>query len=111
MNLFKKIIQSSLLLIVGLVSYVALAEEPVYIEQAHIILNLGEESDLGAAGAILAFPCEGCAPLRLEINDQTRVYLNGSITDFEGLGNRIDWEGMVFYLPGRFPLVTELFLN
>ena len=111
MNLFLKVIRSSLLVFACLTSNLAIAVEPAYFEQAIIILNLSDKTDTGATGSALATACEGCTPLHIEITPETRVYLNGSPTTFNRLGTRIDWQGSVFYLPGNLPVATELFLN
>ncbi len=111
MNPFIKIIRYSLLIIATLGCCQVMAADTAYIEQAIIVLNLSEKSDAGAKGYVLANACEGCDPVRLEINPQTLVYLNNSPTTFTNLGTRIDWQGSVVYLPGSLPVVTELFLN
>ncbi len=111
MNSFTQFIRCTLLVIVALGCNQAMAAEPSYIEQATIVLNLSEKSDTGATGAALASACDDCQPMRLEINPETRVYLNGAPTSFDKLGTKIDWQGSVFYMPGNLPVATELFLN
>lgn len=111
MNSFTQLIRYTLLVVAALGCSQIFAAEPSYIEQATIILNITEKSDSGVTGAALASACDGCQPMRLEINAETRFYLNGAPTSVDKLGTKIDWQGSVFYLPGSLPVATELFLN
>ncbi|UXY53968.1 hypothetical protein [Pseudomonas tohonis] len=84
---------------------------PKYIESAVIILNLTNKTDEGASGFLLATPCTGCEPLKMQVTNRTALYLQGKPSGFSELGMKIDWQGSVFYEPGTPPTVTELFLN
>lgn len=84
---------------------------PKYIESATLIVSLTSKAGEPVKGYVLTTACPTCAPQRLELNDQTKVYLRGEATDFARLGLRIDWQGSVFYTPTGLPTVTELFLN
>ncbi|MGA4632640.1 hypothetical protein ACPA5B_02030 [Pseudomonas solani] len=84
---------------------------PKYVESAIIILNLTNKADEGTAGYLLATPCTGCEPLKMQVTSQTALYLQGKPANFSELGMKIDWQGSVFYEPGTPPTVTELFLN
>ncbi|WP_337056550.1 hypothetical protein [Pseudomonas sp. USHLN015] len=84
---------------------------PKYIESAVIILNLTNKTDEGVSGFLLATPCTGCEPLKMQVTSQTALYLQGKPSSFSELGMKIDWQGSVFYVPGTPPVVTELFLN
>lgn len=84
---------------------------PKYIESATLIVSLTSKAGEPVRGYVLTTACQTCAPQRLEVNDQTKVYLRGELTDFAHLGLKIDWQGSVFYTPTGLPTVTELFLN
>lgn len=84
---------------------------PKYIESATLIVSLTSKVGEPVRGYVLTTACQTCAPQRLEVNDQTKVYLRGEPTDFAHLGLKIDWQGSVFYTPTGLPTVTELFLN
>lgn len=84
---------------------------PKYVESAIIILNLTNKADEGTTGYLLATPCTGCEPLKMQVTSQTALYLQGKPSSFSELGMKIDWQGSVFYEPGTPPTVTELFLN
>lgn len=84
---------------------------PKYIESATLIVSLTSKAGEPVKGYVLTTACPTCAPQRLEVNDQTKVYLRGEATDFARLGLKIDWQGSVFYTPTGLPTVTELFLN
>lgn len=84
---------------------------PKYIESATLIVSLTSKAGEPVKGYVLTTACPTCAPQRLELNDQTKVYLRGEATDFARLGLKIDWQGSVFYTPTGLPTVTELFLN
>lgn len=84
---------------------------PKYIESATLIVSLTSKAGEPVKGYVLTTACPTCAPQRLELNEQTKVYLRGEATDFARLGLKIDWQGSVFYTPTGLPTVTELFLN
>ncbi|WP_431483465.1 hypothetical protein [Pseudomonas solani] len=84
---------------------------PKYIESATLILSLTNKTGDPVKGYVLATACQTCASQRFEVNDQTKVYLRGELTDFAHLGLKIDWQGSVYYSPDGLPTVIELFLN
>lgn len=83
-----------------------------YIEYANIIINLqtlpGTDS---AKGYLLATPCDTCAPVRIEVDESTELFVNGAPSTAQKLGLKIDWQGAVFFTPGTPPIATRLMLN
>lgn len=104
-----------LALILSVTNGVALADDadrpPKYIEYATLIINIVENGAAGTSGYVLATSCSECAPARIEVNGETRLYLNGRPAQLSDLGLKIDWEGSLFYRESTPPVATELFLN
>lgn len=84
---------------------------PKYVESATLILNLTSKAGEPVKGYVLVMACQTCIPLRLSLNDKSKVYLRGVPADFTSLGLKVDWQGMVSYAPTDLPTVIELFLN
>lgn len=93
----------------------ASAQEPEsehYIEHANIILNIQPQPNSSTAvGYLLATACSTCTPTRIEVNESTALYLNGTPIPPKSLGLKIDWQGAVFFTPGTPPVATRLMLN
>lgn len=102
-----------LIFIINLPAFVTAEEQAEhYIEHANIILNIQQDSSSGSvAGYLLATPCSECQPTRIEVDLRTAIHINGNPVSLDKLGMKIDWQGAVFYLPGKPPVATRLMLN
>lgn len=102
-----------LLFIFNLPTFVTAEEQTEnYIEHANIILNIQQDPSSGSvAGYLLATPCSECQPTRVEVDQRTAIHVNGNAVSLDKLGMKIDWQGAVFYLPGKPPVATRLMLN
>lgn len=83
--------------------------EPIYIEEAKLLLNITKEQS--QQGNILAYRCEKCPAETISINENTLFYKDGRPTTPDQLGLKIDWQGSIFYLPGSPNVATEVFVE
>ncbi|WP_415753532.1 hypothetical protein [Pseudomonas leptonychotis] len=106
------VLLSALIILTSIINASADEPEENYIEFADLILNL--EAIPGsdrANGYVLATACETCQPTRIEIDETTELRLNGDQIPLNKLGFKIDWQGAVFFLPGKPAIATRLMLQ
>ncbi|MBU1284208.1 MAG: hypothetical protein KJ989_01225 [Gammaproteobacteria bacterium] len=103
---------SALVILTSTLSASANEPEEHYIEFANLVLNLEEVpgSDR-ATGYVLATACATCQPTRIEIDETTELRLNGDQVPLKKLGFKIDWQGAVFFIPGKPSIATRLMLQ
>lgn len=111
-KLFLASLTTALTLSLATPVYAQESENEHYIEDAKIILNVQPLTNSSAAvGYLLATACSSCTPVRIEVNESTTFYLNGTPSAGKNLGLKIDWQGAVFFTPGTPPVATRLMLN
>lgn len=112
MNHFGKILFTISAILISTFNAQASEPEELYIEFANIVLNLEKISTSNRAhGYVLATACNTCPSTRIEVNETTELRLNGDQVGLSELGLKIDWQGAVFFLPGKPAIATRLMLQ
>lgn len=88
------------------------AEEAGYInavEYERLIINWNPNGTRLAQ--VLAYSCQTCAPVRLEVHQNTLLEESGETIHIEHLKSRVDWAGTVQTLSSQPDAITKIMLH
>jgi hypothetical protein len=80
------------------------------IEDSQMIINAGSATN-GASGVILALSCPECPSRRFTFDQSTSFFLGGAPVEFEDLGRKIDWRGMIMFSIANPSHASKVFLH
>ena len=108
----KKMIIAALLAIAGvLTAHTALAEEVPElsaVEYDRLIVNWSPNAQRLAN--VLAYRCQTCAPVRLQITRDTELQAGNEALPIEHLKQRVDWAGLVQTLSSQPDTIIKITL-
>lgn len=70
----------------------AFPDDPTVIHEGATLMTIND----GRKPAVLMYPCPSCTPLKLFLNTDTQIFINGSPADIPGLMQQPRWRADVF---------------